>query len=106
MQGMPATITDERYRIMGDMKEIFEAMKEDRIERREARRSINTRELKDMPPDKVTNYGTCWCYRDSYPRKADFYPGTGRWRCIKTGKTYRGGAKTFKKWMSKHDLSL
>jgi hypothetical protein len=87
---------------MGDMREVFDAMKEDRIERRETRRQLNLEYLEEhlMTPTAARNGSTVFLYRPpKYRVKADFYPGTGRWRS--GGRTYRGGAKAFVAWMKK-----
>jgi hypothetical protein len=64
------------------------------------RRHQNEEILKkaDLSPTKITNQGACWCFRGG-EQQADFYPGTGRWRDIGSGKVRSGGAKAFILWM-------
>ena len=72
-----------------------------RSAQKQLRRENAEKELKaaKMKPNKITNNGACWCYRAPYPRRADFYPGTGRWRDLATGTTKRGDVAAFKTWM-------
>jgi len=89
---------------MGDMREVFDAMKEAREERRASRLSQNWatlnawRDAHGIDRLDTRNGGTVVLFRDG-AKKADFYPGTGRWRS--GGKTYRGGAASFLAWWSK-----
>ena len=46
---------------------------------------------------RLTNYDETAIFQE--PRRADFYPSTGRWTDCKAGKVHRGGAKAFLKWM-------
>jgi len=43
----------------------------------------------------------CVIFREPNHPTVDFYPSTGRWRDMKTGRTYRGGAKSFISWYKK-----
>lgn len=53
----------------------------------------------------ATNNGECLVFRlVDYPQ-VDFYPSTGRWRDIKSGRTYNGGAKLFISWYKSHSLT-
>ena len=40
----------------------------------------------------------CILFRNPNLPTADFYPSTGRWRDMKTGRTYGGGARAFIGW--------
>jgi len=43
----------------------------------------------------------CYVFREVGKPKVDFYPSTGRWRNLQTGKTFSGGATAFIIWYKK-----
>lgn len=80
---------------MGDMGEIFNAMKADKKERH-ARWHTENRAAIDASGIPYDDKGEALLFRFSTV-KADFYPSTGRWRS--NNKTMRGGAQAFLKWL-------
>lgn len=85
---------------MGDMREVFDLLREDRRERRDARREKNDGAIRESGlPWKSRNDGASWILRSpEYPR-VDFFPGTGRWIDIEAGKIHWGGAVTCLGWI-------
>lgn len=49
-------------------------------------------------PFALANGGETLVIREAGMPRIDFYPSTGRWRCIDRQKTYSGGATAFLKW--------
>lgn len=84
---------------MGDMKEDFEFLKSVREGRRQNRMKMNLEILNRSGKRWLErNNGSVFLFREQNGIKADFYPGTGRWRS--QGKTCRGGARAFLKWLN------
>lgn len=80
---------------MGDMGEVFNAMRGERQERHSRWHEQNTTTIdaSGVPYRRASR--ECYVFQDG-PLQADFYPSTGRWRC--RGKTRSGGAKEFLVW--------
>lgn len=82
---------------MGDMGDVFNAMKAEKKERH-ARWHTENRALIEASGIPYDDRGEALLFRFSTV-KADFYPSTGRWRS--DNKTYRGGGKSFLNWLQK-----
>lgn len=81
------------------MKEEFEAMRAARKERRLERLAKNQAAMASTEfAYETRNGGDVLLFREGTV-KADFYPGTGRWRSA--GKTHSGGAPAFLRWWKK-----
>lgn len=86
---------------MGDMGEIFNAMKAEKKERH-ARWHKENRALIEASGIPYDDRGEALLFRFSTVR-ADFYPSTRRWREI-TGQGYKtrgGGGQAFLNWLEK-----
>lgn len=77
---------------MGDMKEVFNDMKQDKKERHAKWYEANMKIIRDSGFIFI-EHPTALLFRDKV--NADFYPHTGRWK-IKN-KMYSGGAVKFLK---------
>ena len=86
--------------MMGDMREVFDLLREDRRERRDARRKENDAMIRGSGLAwESRSDGASWILRSpGYPR-VDFFPDTGRWRDIEHGRTHRGGAVACLGWI-------
>ena len=82
---------------MGDMREDFDIMKRDARERREKRRRENMAAI-DASGITYEVRPSALLFREAGEPKADFYPGTGRWRVCGEAQTRRGGARAFLAW--------
>ena len=85
---------------MGDMGDDFAAMKAHRQQQHADWKKANLEILSASGAIfTVTNYGETLLFRMSgYPR-ADFYPGTGRWRVVgSNSKAMSGGVERFLDW--------
>lgn len=82
---------------MSDVIEGYRALREVKREEKEARAAVNVKTLEAYGLIfEVRNAGDVLLFREPGKPKADFYPSTGRWRS--GGKTYSGGAHSFRKW--------
>lgn len=81
---------------MGEMGEVWEELRKEKKIRHRTWHDKNTIELERSGiPFNIASH-ECYTVRDSV--MADFYPSTGRWKDIKSGKCYRGGALEFCLW--------
>lgn len=85
---------------MGDMGEVFSAMREAKRERHEEWKRLNMAALNASEISfTVTNYGETICFREQGKPRVDFYPSTGRWRVVgSNSKAISGGAHKFLDW--------
>lgn len=87
---------------MGDMGEIFNAMKAETKERH-AKWHKENRAVIDASGVPYQDRKEALLFRrkteKNLPLSADFFPSTGRWRS--KNKTFRGGAKAFLNWWGK-----
>ena len=85
---------------MGELREVFNELKELKKERHSKWKGMNLDVIEDSGVEYKKASDECYCFR-SNNCKADFYPSTGRWRDLKTGKTLSGGAVSFLNWYKK-----
>ena len=86
---------------MSDLKDTFQAFNEDRKQRHATMKQKNIRIILESDivcviKDEVV------LFRPQGADGIDFYPSTGRWKNIRTGKIYKGGAKRFLASTFKH----
>ena len=81
---------------MGDMGEIFNAMRAETKERHQRWYEINRAYFVQHFTGRFIEKGTTYLLRESGKPKVDFYPHTGRWKA--GNKMHRGGAIAFHKW--------
>ena len=81
---------------MGDMKEIYNAMRQDR-----QRRHWNNYE-KNLEIINGMNFelkDTVCLFREPGKPKVDFYPHTGKWKA--NNRMFHGGGRSFVNWYNK-----
>lgn len=84
-----------------DISETYAAMNQEKRERHAEWKRLNTIALEESGiPYRVAGPET-FIFREVGKPKVDFYPSTGRWREMSSGKTFRGGAKAFIAWYKK-----
>lgn len=83
---------------MGDMAEVFNAMKDAKKERHSNWYEKNLKLLSNSG-FTYTHKDTVCLFRELNKPKVDFYPHTGRWKV--NNKMKRGGAEAFIKWYTK-----
>ena len=83
---------------MGDMGDDFRAMHDAKVLRHELWHDTNTKVLNKSGLIYKKASHECYCFRDGL--KVDFYPSTGRWKDLSTGKTYSGGAHNLIGWLA------
>jgi hypothetical protein len=86
---------------MGDMKEVFDAMDEDRKQKRlvEAEESLSTLKEEGVP-HRICNALNWHVLVDE---KVDFWPSTGKWRVRGSGRTGRGVRALLGWWRKKSE---
>ena len=83
---------------MGDLKDDYKAMNDDRKERHAAAYKVNLEILNASGiPFEIQASGCL--FREKGKPKVDFFPHTGRWVCL--GKVRKGGAERFLEWYRK-----
>lgn len=83
---------------MGDMKEVFDMMRNEKKERHNEWYEKNMKLLNESGLSFIKKDTVC-LFREKDNLKIDFYPHTGRWK--HGNKMYRGGAGSFIKWYLK-----
>lgn len=83
---------------MSEDAEMYRAIKEEKQKRHAEWWIKNTRILKSSSLVFKEASHECYIFRELGKPKVDFYPSTGRWRNIDTGKTHSGGATLFIQW--------
>lgn len=84
---------------MGDLKDLYNDMKEDRKEKHDKWFHENMIFLEVNLPERFTLKGTVCLFREKGFPKVDFYPHTGRWK--QGNKVFKGGAISFVNWYKK-----
>ena len=81
---------------MSDLRDTFVALNEDRKDRHAAMKAKNTKLLLDNGLNCIVkNDGEVILIRTLGRAKIDFYPSTGRWKWVDTGRIQKGGAEKF-----------
>jgi hypothetical protein len=86
---------------MGDFNEVYEAMRKDRQEKHAEWKRLNTQILEKSGLVYMVAGPETFIFREEGKPKVDFYPSTGRWRELSSGRTFRGGATAFISWYKK-----
>lgn len=86
----------------GDMRDVWDAFKEDARERREDRIEKNMAAIEASGLD-YEERPSALLFRNPGKPKVDFYPGTGRWVVCGAKRARRGGADAFLSWYAKQD---
>lgn len=81
---------------MGDMGDIFNAMKAAKRDRPQQWYEINRDNFYANFSGRFIEKDNVFLLRESGKPKVDFYPHTGRWKV--GNKMYRGGALAFYRW--------
>ena len=90
---------------MGDMRKMFDELREDRRDRRSDRRYENMATLRSSGLNwKSDAAGECFMLRGG-PIDVDFYPSSGRWRSKGDNKTKSGGAAAMLAWLERRGLN-
>ena len=79
-----------------DIGDMYASLKQDRQHRHADWHQTNTRILDESGIDYKKASHECYTFRGD--RNADFYPSTGRWKNIDTGRMHSGGAQRFVGW--------
>lgn len=82
-----------------DIGEIYRDHNERKRQRHADWHTQNTRILDESGIDYKKTSHECYTFRDIC--NADFYPSTGRWRDIDTGRMHGGGAQRFVGWYNR-----
>lgn len=83
---------------MGDMGDDFRAWRKKNQDWRAGNRSKNQEVLQAAGiVFEERNNGAVLIVR--HPRRADYYPGTNRWRDVETGRTRSGSPGDFIRWL-------
>lgn len=85
--------------MMGDMGDIFNAMREGRKQKHADWRDENRDIIYRIYPRRFTENETAILFREIGKPKVDFYPHTGRWK-VGT-RMFSGGAYSFCGWYEK-----
>lgn len=88
---------------MGDMKEVFDTMREQRKERHEKWDNHNTAVIQSSGRPFTRGGGYNLVFVIPGKITVDFYPSTGRWLVRGERKAYRGGAEAFLSWLKKQE---
>jgi hypothetical protein len=87
---------------MGDMREVFNAMRGARQARHLEWKRTNMGVLEAAGIEfRSTNNGETLLFRERGKPKVDFYPSTGRWRVAGVSRAFSGGAEAFLRWYAK-----
>jgi len=81
---------------MGDMRELFDDLKQAKQERHQKWFDKNMAIILGMT---FIFKDTVCLFRETGKPKVDFYPHTGRWKV--KNKMYNGGGQSFKNWYNK-----
>lgn len=84
-----------------EWSDIYRALNEEKRERHAQWWDANTKYLNESGVVFRVASHESYLFRQEGKPKVDFYPSTGRWRDVGTGKTYRGGAQAFVGWYKK-----
>ena len=82
-----------------DITEMWKDIKKDRQVKHQQWNKDNLRIIEESCIICKIVSEECICFR--LKKKADFYPSTGRWKDLKTGKMKSGGAIRFLEWYNK-----
>lgn len=98
-------MADKKYEENEDT-EMWRKIREDRQERHQQWKKNNMDKLIKSGLSFVLASQECVIFRDPRYPSVDFYPSTGRWRNIKSGRTYSGGAESFISWYKNNPLTI
>ena len=83
---------------MGNMKDYFKDMQDERKERHAQWKESNTEIIVSSGlPYREANNGETLIF--TFPKRCEFFPSTGRWKCHDPKRMMSGGAKAFLKWL-------
>lgn len=88
---------------MTDLSETFKAMNDEKRERHANWHKNNTEILNKSGITFRIASKESYLFREENKPKVDFYPSTGRWRDLETGRTYNGMAHSFIAWYKKQN---